>query len=497
MLKKKKVILMSVSSSGGHIYPALALAEKLTHLDLEIHFVYPPTSLTKKILSDSPYPCHPLSLGGMAKGQRGVQKIKTLFQLPLAFLKALLLIQKIKADLILGTGGSVTVPVLTAGFLLRKKRAIWEGNTQLGLANKFLSRFTQPVFTAFPHVEALNTQKQVWSAYPLRNSFKQTQDSHRDSSTLSDTDSSSLSDTKSNSLSDTKSNSLSDTKSNSLSDTNSSSLSDTKSNSLSDTKSNSLSDTNSSSLSDTKSNSLSDTNSSSLSDTKSNSLSDTNSSSLSDTKSNSLSDTNSSTLSEANSNNSSKVDTIQNHSKKAGFPEGKFKVFILGGSQGSVFFNKVVSEALEQEDWREDLWIYHQTGESSFDGLSKKYESFNNVSVFPFTNKIKDYYKHCDLIVARAGAGSIWESAYFSKSLVLIPLTHSAGGHQLKNASHLFKSSSVDLILEKDFNPLSFKEKILELKQNTNKRKQLGYNLNQQQNKEDKILEWIKSHIKE
>ena len=377
MLKKKKVILMSVSSSGGHIYPALALAEKLSHhLDLEIHFVYPPTSLTKKILSDSPYPCHPLSLGGMAKGQRGIQKIKTLFQLPFAFFKALFLIQKIKADLILGTGGSVTVPVLTAGFLLRKKRAIWEGNTQLGLANKFLSLFTQPVFTAFPHVEALNTKKQVWSAYPLRSSFKQTQDSPRDS----------------NSLSDTKS--------------------------------------------------------------------------------------------------------MQNHSKGGAFPKGKFKVFILGGSQGSVFFNQVVSEALEQKDWRKDLWIYHQTGESSFDELSKKYESLNNVSVFPFTHKIKDYYKYCDLIVARAGAGSIWESAYFSKSLVLIPLTYSAGGHQLKNASRLFKSASVDLILEKDFNSLSFKEKVLELKQNPNKRKQLGYNLNQQQNKEDKILEWIKYNIR-
>ena len=368
MLQKKTVVLMAVSSSGGHIYPALALAEKLTaslkekERDfLEIHFVYPPTPLAKEILSSCPYPCHSLSVGGMARGQKTLRKFKTLLQLPVVFLKSLFLIHKIKADLILGTGGSVSVPVLTAGFLLRKKRAIWEGNTQLGLANKFLSFFTKPVFTAFPNVLGLNPKKQVWSAYPLRVSLSQ-------------------------------------------------------------------------------------------------------------------------------------KNQLKENSKEI-FPKDKFKVLVLGGSQGSVFFNQVLSQAMEQEEWRQGVFIYHQTGTLSFKKIKERYQSLKNISVFPFTKNIRTYYEECDVIFSRAGAGSLLESAYFSKSLVLVPLTHSAGGHQLKNALSLFKRSCLDLILEKDFNPHSFKEKVLELKNNPEKRKTMGESLNKIQKKEDKILEWLQQSV--
>lgn len=393
---------MAVSSSGGHIYPALALAERLSaglrgkdRDGLEIHFVYPPAPLAEKILSSSPYPKHPLALGGMAGGQNFFQKFKTLLQLAPAFLKAVFLIQKIKPDLILGLGGSLSAPVLTAGFFLGKKRAIWEGNTQLGLANQFLSVFTKTVFTAFPKVSGLNPKKQIWSSYPLRKGFN-----------------------------------------------------------------------------------------------------------LNASQAENLSSRTDAGLNSSPHSSLKPSDSLPEQSRPVAidFPKEKFKVLILGGSQGSVFFNQVVSSAIsgplaggniERGDWREDLFIYHQTGERSFEWVSKKYQSLKNISVFPFTGNIKAYYQNCDLIFSRAGAGSIWESAYFSKSLVLIPLTHSAGGHQLKNGLSLYETSCVDLILEKDFNPQSFKDKILELKNNPEKRKALGVSLNQMQKKEDKILEWI------
>ena len=365
MLNEKKVILMAVSSSGGHIYPALAMAENLMasfspeeRAFVEIHFVYPPTVLAKDILSSSSYRCHPLSLGGIATGQKFLRKMKTLLQLPFAFFKALLLVLKIKPDLILGTGGSVTVPVLMAGFLLRKKQALWEGNTKLGLANQFLSFFTKPVFTAFPFVEALGSKKQIWSSYPLRANLKR-----------------------------------------------------------------------------------------------------------------------------------EKAQESQN------FPKDKFKVLILGGSQGSLFFNQIVSQAVQEEDWRKDVFIYHQTGARSFNDVSEKYKELKHISAFAFSKNIKAYYKNCDLIFARAGAGSIWEGAYFTKSLVLIPLTHSAGGHQLQNAFYLFKKDCVDLILEKDWNVQSFKKKLLDLKSQTSKRKLLGNHLHKIQQKEDKILKWMKASL--
>ena len=315
MLKNKKVILMAVSSSGGHIYPAVAMAEKLIagfseeeRKFLEVHFVYPSVPLAEEILSSNPYPRHPLSLGGMAKGQKLFRKLKTLFQLPLAFFKSFLLIWKIKPDLILGTGGSVTVPLLTAGFLLRKKQAIWEGNTQMGLANKFLSVFTKPVFTAFPNVTGLNSKKQIWSAYPLRKSLSQSSKSREsfDQNVKANQNFIVGSNLHSNPKQSEKTNKR------------------------------------------------------------------------------------------TNSNVKLTSDQIiqpLDVSFQANFSQEKFKVLILGGSQGSVFFNQVVSQAIEQEDWRKDIFIYHQTGERSFEWVNKKYQALKKVLAFPFTKNIRTYYQ--------------------------------------------------------------------------------------------------------
>ena len=211
---KKTKVLMAVSPSGGHIYPALAIIEKLKsssnsvtptqpvpptkpvpltkpippavmpvatgiqkNPSWEFSIIYNQTPLSQKILKDCSYPCYPVSLGGLATGQAFLNKIKTLFQLPIVFFKSLRIIYKSKADIIFGTGGSVTVPVLMAGFVMRKKLAIWEANTSLGLANKFLTPFVSCIFTVFPKVKGLKSKKQKVSAYPLRKKIQSSQQS--------------------------------------------------------------------------------------------------------------------------------------------------------------------------------------------------------------------------------------------------------------------------------------------------------------------------------
>ena len=369
-MNKKKVVLMAAGSSGGHIYPAFAVAEQLEDAflkqlpkdsSLEIHFAHSGSQLGDKLLASSSYPVHIISIGGLALGQSFLRKIKTLFQLPIAFFKSVLLIRKIKAEVIFGTGGSVTAPVLIAGFFMRKKIAIWEANTSLGLANKVLAPFVSHIFTVFPKVKGLSQKKQIWSAYPLRKQIQKTQ------------------------------------------------------------------------------------------------------------------------------NNS------QNNSL---FPKDKFKILVLGGSQGSVFLNKAVSQALEETNWRKDIFIYHQTGDKSFKEWNQKYESLEGVSAFAFSTEIQNYYQECDLIFSRAGSGSVAEMACFGKAVVLIPLTYSAGGHQFQNALNLSLQNCVEMTPEKDFNSGSFKNKILELKQDSTKRKQLAQNLKNIYQAEDKIASWLLDQLR-
>lgn len=366
-MENKKSILLAVGSSGGHIYPALAIAEKIQEKvsskkdSPEIHFVCSRSSVGKKWLSSIPYPVHEISIGGLAKGQSFFKKIKTLFQLPKAFVQSVLLIKKQKAQVIFGTGGAVTGPLLMAGFFMFRKTGIWEGNAVMGLANRWLTPFVSVVFTVFPQVKGLSSRKQIPGSYPLRKKI----------------------------------------------------------------------------------------------------------------------------LAE-------KTNLLK---KEEGSQEGKFKVLILGGSQGSVLINQVVCSALQEEAWRKGIFIYHQTGDKSIDLVREKYQSLKDVEAFDFSLNIEEYYKKSDLIFSRAGSGAIWETACYEKPLVLIPLTYSAGGHQLQNALKLSSENCVEMIKESDFNEESFKKKVLQLKDNKERRRELAQSLkkNHSYDGAEKIAHWILS----
>ncbi len=166
-MNAKKTVLIVAGPSGGHIYPALAVAEKLKD-QFQVHLAHSGSLLGRSLLNSTKFPIHEISIGGLAQGQSFFKKIKTVFNLPLAFIHSLRLIQKIKTGLVFGTGGSVTGPLLLTAVLMFRKTALWEGNISAGLANRWLAPFVSKVFTVFPEVEALPLKKQQLCGYPLR-----------------------------------------------------------------------------------------------------------------------------------------------------------------------------------------------------------------------------------------------------------------------------------------------------------------------------------------
>lgn len=139
-------------------------------------------------------------------------------------------------------------------------------------------------------------------------------------------------------------------------------------------------------------------------------------------------------------------------------------ILILGGSQGSQRINETVLEILPQ--LLKFFEVIHQTGILNFKKVKKIADFLIPVDLkifyhpFPFLNEkeLEKAYAVADLIVARAGSGTIFEIAALKKPSILIPLPESAQSHQLKNAYFYANTGAAIVIEEKNLTPHFFLE---------------------------------------
>lgn len=115
-------------------------------------------------------------------------------------------------------------------------------------------------------------------------------------------------------------------------------------------------------------------------------------------------------------------------------PSDKKVLMVLGGSQGSSFMNHALADMLI-EILNDEWFIIHQTGQNDYELVNNNYKQTGIPNlVFNFTKDLAPYYAAADLIIARAGAGTIFEIVSFKKRAILIPLHASTTDHQVDNA---------------------------------------------------------------
>lgn len=117
----------------------------------------------------------------------------------------------------------------------------------------------------------------------------------------------------------------------------------------------------------------------------------------------------------------------------------KKTILILGGSQGSLFLNKSIASWLEstQSAWS-SLQVIHQTGSHDRFDWQDWYASRGITAVvFDFMEDIAGFYACADVIVCRAGAGTLFEIAFFKKRCIIIPLITAQTAHQVDNALYM------------------------------------------------------------
>lgn len=111
-------------------------------------------------------------------------------------------------------------------------------------------------------------------------------------------------------------------------------------------------------------------------------------------------------------------------------------IVILGGSQGSLFLNQAIKNCLgSNQDLANQIQIIHQIGINDQADYQEFYEQHGMPAVvFAYNEQLQNFYNLADLIICRAGAGTLFEVEFFKKNCIIIPLQTELNDHQLKNA---------------------------------------------------------------
>lgn len=135
--------------TGGHIYPALAIAKALQeHYNAQIYYIGGTKGIESKIVPNSGFPFRAIPLEGFER-KLSLHNFKVVFRAADGIRQSIKFLKEIKPDGIIGTGGYVCGPVVLGGFLLGIPTFIHEQNAFPGMTNKILSRFAKAVMLTF------------------------------------------------------------------------------------------------------------------------------------------------------------------------------------------------------------------------------------------------------------------------------------------------------------------------------------------------------------
>jgi len=158
---------------------------------------------------------------------------------------------------------------------------------------------------------------------------------------------------------------------------------------------------------------------------------------------------------------------------KAGHPV----VLVLGGSLGAGSINNSLSENIATLGNSDCQWLW-QTGKYYYENVKERVSAsgFANIVVNGFINRMDYAYAAADVIVSRAGAGTISELCLVGKPVILIPSPNVAEDHQTRNALALSEKGAAVLIPDRQAAG-SLADETLKLISDLNKRRMLSENI--------------------
>ncbi len=323
-----KKVLLCAGRTGGHFFPALALAQAMLRpaSDFEIHLIVERQDLPflkSRTVDDSRLHVHTIPVPSLAKLKSWEFPIR-LFHYVAALLQSVALFIRLKPSLMVAFGSYSSVPEVLAASFLKVPILLHEQNAVPGQANQFLSYWADRVAVSFKETLGwFSLEKVFWSGFPVRREFLEHE-------VLK------------------------------------------------------------------------------------------------------------------NIHGSGGAGNVETATPK------RFKILVVGGSQGAHHLNTSVLHVFKRlsDEERQKFAVTHVTGQSDFNEVQISYLKLGMDCVtYPFLGDIAQEFKNSDLVIARAGAGTISELAACGRAAILIPYPH-ARAHQKANAFVLSEAKAARVIDE-------------------------------------------------
>lgn len=174
-------VILSGGGTGGHIYPALTIADQIKKLspNAEIIFVGTEQGLEKDIIPRYGYHLEFIDVAGF-KRSLSFDTLRSSVKLLSGLKDAYRLLGKLKPDLVIGTGGYVCGPIVFLAALKGIPTCIQEQNAMPGVTNKILARYVKKVFLGYAEAEKYfgGSSKKVFTGNPIRDEIMLVKHNH-------------------------------------------------------------------------------------------------------------------------------------------------------------------------------------------------------------------------------------------------------------------------------------------------------------------------------
>ena len=156
-------LLVMAGGTGGHIFPALAVAENMRERGWNVSWLGNPDGMEARLVSQYGFPLIGIRFGAL-RGKGLLRRLLLPLNLLRGFWQAQKAIRQVRPDVVLGMGGYISFPGGMMAVLLGRPLVIHEQNSVAGLANRVLAGVAERIATGFPEV----FKNGIWVGNPVR-----------------------------------------------------------------------------------------------------------------------------------------------------------------------------------------------------------------------------------------------------------------------------------------------------------------------------------------